>query len=151
MFFQYFVWFFLTYPWLFQSVQNSLTGKCLPIFQVFQVFQSEWEPCLRQYLRPSTSITNFWWFLLIHLTWMLLAFCPHKFWEMVGTYELVLRHSVNVGSMVGTLRGGRGPSNPTCCNWIYLIFLSSEAVGNLQHLPRAPHAPRVTLWNFHNI
>ena len=25
----------------FQSVQNSLTGKCLPIFQVFQ---SKWEP-----------------------------------------------------------------------------------------------------------
>ena len=29
------------FPWLFQSVQNSLTGKCLPIFQGFW---SEWEP-----------------------------------------------------------------------------------------------------------
>ena len=38
----------LTFPWLFQSVQNSLTFPWLenafPFFQVFQFFQSEWEP-----------------------------------------------------------------------------------------------------------
>ena len=42
------MWFSLTFPWLFQSVQNSLTFPWLenafPFFQVFQVFQSEWEP-----------------------------------------------------------------------------------------------------------
>ena len=46
--FQYFVWFSLTFPWLFQSVQNSLTFPWLenafPFFQVFQFFQSECEP-----------------------------------------------------------------------------------------------------------
>ena len=45
------MWFSLTFPWLFQSVQNSLTFPWLenafPFFQVFQVFQSEWEPCDR--------------------------------------------------------------------------------------------------------
>ena len=42
------MWFSLTFPWLFQSVQNFLTFPWLenafPFFQVFQVFQSEWEP-----------------------------------------------------------------------------------------------------------
>ena len=42
------MWFSLTFPWLFQSVQNSLTFRWLenafPFFQVFQFFQSEWEP-----------------------------------------------------------------------------------------------------------
>ena len=51
--FQYYVWFSLTFPWLFQSVQNSLTFPWLenafPFFQVFQFFQSEWEPCIRRY------------------------------------------------------------------------------------------------------
>ena len=39
MFFQYFVWFSLTFPWLFQSVQNSLTFHWLenafPFFPVW--------------------------------------------------------------------------------------------------------------------
>ena len=43
------MWFSLTFPWLFQSVQNSPTFPWLenafPFFQVFQFFQSEWEPC----------------------------------------------------------------------------------------------------------
>ena len=39
-------------PWLFQSVQNSLTEKC---FLIFQVFQSMWEPRLH---------TNPWLFFL---------------------------------------------------------------------------------------
>ena len=45
------MWFSLTFPWLFQSVQNSLTFPWLenafPFFQVFQFFQSEWEPCVK--------------------------------------------------------------------------------------------------------
>ena len=35
------------FPWLFQSVQNSLTFPWLEnAFPFFQVFQSEWEPWL---------------------------------------------------------------------------------------------------------
>ena len=52
------MWFSLTFPWLFQSHQNSLTFPWLenafPFFQVFQVFQSEWEPWL--YKMPHCSL-----------------------------------------------------------------------------------------------
>ena len=43
------------FPWLFQSVQNSLTFSWLEnAFPFFQVFQSKWEPCLcRQILENS--------------------------------------------------------------------------------------------------
>ena len=31
------------------------------------------------------------------------GFLPQNFWEVVGTYELFFRHSMNAGSVVGTL------------------------------------------------
>ena len=44
-------------PWLFQSCQNSLTGKCLPIFQVFPVFKSQWEPWILPH-QNETKMTD---------------------------------------------------------------------------------------------
>ena len=50
------------FPWLFQSVQNSLTFPWLenafPFFQVFQVFQSEWEPWSRDEVEVCDSVTH---------------------------------------------------------------------------------------------
>ena len=36
-FLKYFLSILSYFPWLFQPVQNSLTGKCLPIFSDFPV------------------------------------------------------------------------------------------------------------------
>ena len=73
------------------------------------------------------------------------------FWEMAGTYEW---HFVIQWMQVEWW----GHSNPTCRNQICLNFLHSEVVVILKHLPHAhscplaaDHAPRATLWNFHNI
>ena len=55
--------FFLTFPWLFQSVQNSLTFPWLEnAFPFFQVFQSEWEP----------------WQSLLQKTWPARSYFPQR-------------------------------------------------------------------------
>ena len=118
------MWISLTFPWLFQSVQNSLTFPWLenafPFFQVFQVFQSEWEPCIRTIAWiPITELvsTENWELCAISYFTVTRAtrWYPRGIQKLVSTYDLPkLQNCLNFNLGGGEYSGVRTEKYSKC-------------------------------------